>query len=629
MPGISGIISSSAPLNAPNQILRILEEVHALKGVNLVQRAFQSAHCVITNTLTGILTTTLNQPISDPARNTFLFLEGEIYNAEALLGYLSKPRDLSPCGILLALFLEHGADFVSLLDGDFNIVIYQKAEKRLIILNDRLSCKPLYYMEQGHSLLFGSEKKAILAIAEGSPAIDPIGLLQVFAHHFHVGDRTFVENVKRLPPASRLEYHEGRLSLTRYYLMRFRAPKSMLSTRSLIEAWSDHLKWATIRRLGGKERLIISLSGGLDSRAVACAIPREFRPISARTWGFKNSLEVMCATEIAKRLNIDHLHEEPMAVPLSEILPKVVWRTECGVIFSDCRSIANHPVMKEHADFVTGGWVGDLSSGAHIRPYLFLPGSHHQFLDRTYRWYLLTSKAWLHELFNEAFLCRYLPDLRDVFFTSFDPLEGETNLQLYDIWHIYQRMRMTFDTAPVDSHLFEQVEPFRDRDYMDFTLTLPTRLRFGQSLYKAMIYEIGPEIRDVPDANTNLKVGRTVAENSFETCITLGLKAGEKLLERSGLYRPKRHMTNTSEPIAMITRRDLELRRIIEEFVHSSYFDSSIFNGPGILSMLEKHYQGVTDYAYPLCHVATFAVGLPYFIYERPHHCPPEAEPMS
>jgi asparagine synthase (glutamine-hydrolysing) len=627
MPGISGFVHSSALLDNPDEILGMFEQVHSLKGVNFVQRTFRSNQCVITNTLTGLLKTTLDQPASDPAGNTFLFLEGEVYNTEELLNHLNGPQDLSPCHVLLALFLEHGPDFVSLVNGDFNIVIYQKAEKRLIILNDYLSSKPMYYLEQADSLLFGSEKKSILAVASGSPAIDPIGLLQVFAHRHNLGGRTFIKGLKRLSPGSRLDYHRGRLDLTRYHLLTSRMPEVSSKVDSLLDEWCDRLRQVTIRRLKGRERVVMFLSGGLDSRAIACAIPRDFRPIWARTWGETDSLEAIYATKIAERLNFDHYCEDPMAVPLSSILHKIVWRTECETHFTNCISMANHPMIKEHGDFVLGGHLGDVSAGGHIYPYMFLPRSRQQFIARAYRWNVTYSFASLSELFNEEFLHKNFPGLKDAFFASFDPLEGETNIHVYEVWDLYERQaRMTFSSGATDSHLFEQIRPFYDRDYMDFVTSLPTRLRFGQTLYQAMIYRLGPEIRDIPNANTNLNLHSTIWGNILSKGLTLGLKARTKLLRK---IRPSYQSKTVREDTTLATRQDPEFRRIIENSVRLSYLDSSIFNGPGIMRMLDRQYQGVADHTNPLCILATFAVGLPYFVYSRPCHCPREAEPMS
>jgi hypothetical protein len=88
-------------------------------------------------------------------------------------------------------------------------------------------------------------------------------------------------------------------------------------------------------------------------------------------------------------------------------------------------------------------------------------------------------------------------------------------------------------------------------------------------------------------------------------------------------------MADTAESVTVVTRQDPKLRGVVEDFVQSDYFDSSIFNKVGILDVLDRHYQGTADYAYPLCYLATFAVGLPYFVYNRPKSCPSEAEPLS
>ncbi|MCP4372435.1 MAG: hypothetical protein GY797_30670 [Deltaproteobacteria bacterium] len=630
MPGISGFVNSNAQLENFNEIIETFKNVHALKGVNFVEKMYQSDHCIITNSLTDFLKRNLDQPASDPTENIFLFLEGEIFNSKELLGYLNEDQDLSPCKILLALFMQRGPEFVSLINGEFNIVIFQKAEKQLIILNDHLSSKPMYYMEQRSSFLFGSEKKSILAVAQNSPSIDPVGLLQIFTHQHNVGGRTFIEGLKRLPPASWLDYHQGKLSLRCYSLMTFKVPESISSTGSLIEEWGDRLKQATCRRLEGKDRILISLSAGLDSRAVVSAIPREFRPMAARTWGAQNSLEVIYATEIAKQLGFNHFREDPMRVPLSEILPKVVWRTEGAVAFTHCLTMANHAIIKEHGDFMVGGWLGDVSSGGHISPFMLVPRSWRQFVDMIYQRYPLYARSSLVELFNKEFLDNHFPDLKDAFIASFNGLAGETNIQQYEIWDLCQRQaNMTLSTAAVDSYLFGHIRPFADRNYLDFIMTLPSRLRFGQVLYQAMIHQLGPEIQHIPNANNNQKLKATVLGNLLNKGIDLGVKVSAKTFNKiKPSFRSEAEKISPDD-ITLNTRQDPGLRRIIEEFVHSPFFDSSIFNKTGILNTLDKHYQGVTDYADLLCTLATFAVGLPYFVYHKPTHCPPEAEPLS
>lgn len=630
MPGLAGIVSGEGHLDRQDGVIGAFKAVHALAGVNLHYREFQSEQSAIVNILTGLIKGTLDQPASSMDRNTFLFLEGQITNREELLEHLDAPRNLSVCDILLTLYMESGNRFVSLLRGEFNIVIYQKVEKRLTILNDHLSSKPIYYMQQGDCLLFGSEIKSILAISGESPKIDPVGLLQMFAHRHHVGGRTYIKGLKCLPPASCLEFYEGHLSCTRWNLKRFHVPNSSPKQELLVEAWADHLKRATVRYLKDKERVVMSQSAGLDSRAVACAIPRDFRPLVARTRGYEDALEVIYGAEIARRLGFEHYREAPETVPLSNILPKVVWRTESMIPFINGMTMASHATIKQYGDFMSGGWLGDASSGAHLRSFMFLPGTRTHFLEMVYRWYLLYPETALRDVFAEEFLYKNFPLMKEAFLASFDPLEGETHTQVFEVWNLYERQtRMTLSAGPVDSHCFEYVRPFLDEDYMNFVLTLPARLRYGQVLYQAMIYHLGPEIRDIPNSNTNLTLKDTTRGNWMNMGIAFGRKSQSRLLKKvMPAYRSKFERADVGD-LASLVRQDQALRQTLESFVHASYFDSSIFNKSGILRLVERHYQGAANHASLLCVLATFAVGLSYFVYNRTLHCPPEAEPAK
>lgn len=629
MPNISGIITNGKTLENPNEITSKYRSVHSLGGLSFTHRVFKAQTCVICNTLTGILRTTIDQPVSDSKNNTFLFLEGEIYNTDELLAYLNTPRELSQCNILLALFMKQGPEFVSLLNGEFNIVIYQKAENQLIILNDHLASKPIYYMEQGGALLFGSEKKSILAINDNFPVLDPLGILQVFAFNQNLNGRTFIKGIKRLPSASRLTYKDGRVTLRRSYPLKFRTPESLPKIGSLVEEWCDHLKQAMMRRLKNKSRILINLSGGLDSRALALAIDKNCRPIFARTKGSIKSREVLYATKIARRLGFDHYIETPGMAPLSFLLAKIVWRTECAVNFVNCLSLTNHARIKKNADFIIGGAYGNTSTGSAISADMFLSLSRDRFINRTYRKILQHSLLFLSEVFNNEFLQKFLPVLRDSYFNSFERLDDKTNIMLYENWSIFEKQpQRTLSSAPVDSHLFEHIRPFIDKDHMKFAMSLPTWLRYGPVLYHAMIYRLGPQLSDIPYANTNLRLRKTVFGNAINKSMTLGLKGYARIFGSSSLPFKYKYVPADQVGFANYIRRDPEFQRIIEEFISSASFDSSIFNRQGIMKMLDKHYQGFSNYTFPLCLLATFAVGIPYFITHRPISCPQEAEPV-
>jgi hypothetical protein len=628
MPGISGFVSGVGPLADAEEVMQRIETVHALPNIEWVTRSIQSDQAVIANMLTGLWTNTLDQPATDPAQTSLLFLEGQLFNWDEIRRAVNEPWAQTPCQQLLALYLERGPQFISLLNGEFNLVIYQPAANRLLLFSDPLASKPFYYLAQPQGMLFGSEKKAILALADPLPELDPVGLIQLVVYRHHVGGRTLHKNVACLPPATYLEYCGKEVRLTRYAYLRFHPRTPSKNHEPLVEEWADLLRNSTRRRLEHTGRLLLSLSGGLDSRAIACALSQTRDPQIARTVGDSSAEEVQSASAIAHALGFNHLLEAPGAVPLSVTLPQIVWRADGAIPFTHGATVANHAQLKKHADFMAGGWMGDASSGAHLSSFMLLPYTRDQFVNRVHHWYMQYQKGALHLLFRPEFIDQHMQELSSVFADSFQPMAGEENWQAFELWDMRERQtRMTFCAAPVDSHLFELFRPFLDLDYLNFTLSLPPYMRYGQVMYQAMIYHLGPEIRHVPNANTGYLLKGTLRENLFNH-----LKARKNIIEGRLLkkFAPQRvkhttraHMSGLDVEI----RQDGELRRKLDSFMQSDFFDPAIFNRPQISAMLDQHYQGVKDYAYPISMLATLAVGLPYFVYKRPYQCPPEAVP--
>lgn len=627
MPGLAGVIRRDMPLHDPRRLLDMFRNVGLVDGVSYQYKSFCSDRAAILNTLTGLLKTA-DQPSIDPNGNIFLFLEGEVFNLDEIrLIAGCRPR-ATQCESLLALYLRRGDRFIESVNGECNIAIYDRAAGRLDLFCDHIASMPMYYMEQAGCLLFGSEKKFILSALEQPPGLEPLGLLQIVAHRHNLDELTFLKGVKRMMPGTQLTYHQGRLRLQFRELLAPQIRQLRSGVDDLRQEWAEQLGTAARLRVRGRERIFISLSGGLDSRAVACALPRELRPIWSRTRGSAASSEVTIAGEIAELLNFKHIQEDPLEIPHSSIIAKIAWRTECETPYVNALSIANHAALKNRCHFFTGGWLGDASSGAHIPAGALLGTSYRKFIERAYQRHLAATAESLSKLFNEEFLQRMLPELEEAFHASFPDRYGFTNVQNYEMWDIYQRQRrQTTSSMPVDSYLFEKIRPFYDKDYLNFVMSLPTSLRFGQTLYQSMIRRIGPEIRDVPSANNGLRLRGSILGNLGNKAATLAYRACTRRIRK---IRPRyrNHIERCApENFGAAIRGDAALRVLIERFMSSGDFDSSMFNRNGIRRMLADHYQGVSDNSYLLGHVATFSAGLPYFL-NKTLRCPEAAQPL-
>jgi hypothetical protein len=626
MSGINGYVSSAEAIPNAAELIEGMEAVNWWPNAPQMIKRVQFRRALITNTLTGLWKNLLEQPASDPDGRIHLLLEGQLFNWEEIERAVDEAWARTSCQKLVALFLRDDVDFVERLDGEFNLVIYQPATHRLLIFNDALGSKPFYYLPQPDGLLFGSEKKAMLTLADPQPELDPVGLLQLVAYRHHVGGRTLHKGVYCLPPATYLEFSDDGLRLTRYAYLRFRTRSIPRDLTPLMEEWGELLCKATSRRLENVGSLLLSLSDGLDSRAVACALYRTRSPQLARTLGETTSAEVQSAFAIAKRLGFNHRLEAPGSVPLSTMLPDIVWRTDGAVPFIHGMTLGNHAQLKQQADFMAGGWFGGATSGAHLGTFMLLPYARTQFINRLHTWYRQYHQPAMRALFQPDFVSRHAEELNEVFHASFAPVTAEENWQAFELWDMYERQtRMTFAVAPVDSHLFELVRPFLDTDYLNFGLSLPPYLRYGQIFYQAMIYHLGPEIRHIPNANTGLHLKGTIGGNVLNRVRTRTRRAAARLREK---FAPAPHASSltTRGGLGDEIRQDPALRERIESFMASDFFDPAIFNEGRIQHALNEHDAGMRDHGYAISWLATFAEGLPRLVYQRPQQ--PHAQPQ-
>ncbi len=119
------------------------------------------------------------QPMKSTDGQLSIVFNGEIYNYKALRKQLERQghrfRTQSDTEVLLHLYAEKGADMVRELRGMFAFAIWDERRKRLFLARDPYGIKPLYYADDGWTLRFASQVKALLAGGKVSRAPEPAG----------------------------------------------------------------------------------------------------------------------------------------------------------------------------------------------------------------------------------------------------------------------------------------------------------------------------------------------------------------------------------------------------------------------------------------------------------------------
>mgnify|MGYP006190803639 FL=1 len=110
------------------------------------------------------------QPLINDNRNHILAVNGEIYNHKQLEKGLAAPypfKTKSDCEVILPLYLEHGSDFIDMLQGMFAFILYDGEQNRYLIARDHIGIIPLYYGYDEHGQLFvASELKALVPVCK-------------------------------------------------------------------------------------------------------------------------------------------------------------------------------------------------------------------------------------------------------------------------------------------------------------------------------------------------------------------------------------------------------------------------------------------------------------------------------
>jgi asparagine synthase (glutamine-hydrolysing) len=213
-----------------------------------------------------------HQPMSSTDDDCHLVYNGEIYNYHSLADqYNLKPllKSRTDTEVLLHLLLRFGPESIPLLQGDFAFAVLMRESNKLYLVRDRLGVKPLYYSLADGDLYFGSELKVFDAM--GCAILENhADLSSYFAFKYFPGEVTPFFGVKRLPPATYLEYdiQTGSAVIHTYWKPDY-SSINPVPYGEAVQSLRAHLQAAVEDRLIADVPIGTFLSGGLDSSAIA------------------------------------------------------------------------------------------------------------------------------------------------------------------------------------------------------------------------------------------------------------------------------------------------------------------------------------------------------------------------
>jgi len=263
------------------------------------------------------------QPMQSADARYVVVFNGEIYNFQELRGELEAHADRfrgnSDTEVLLAAVSRWGLEAaLERFNGMFAFALWDRERRVLHLVRDRLGEKPLYYGWMGHTLLFGSELKALRAHPSFQPEIDR-NALALYTRHTHVPTpHSIYRGVHKLPPGTVLTVDEQSPGSGP-------SPVAYWSAREVVERGVAHafpgapgeatmqlerlLSDAVRLRMIADVPVGAFLSGGIDSTTVVALMQaHSAQPVKTFSIGFEDPEynEAAHAAAVAHHLGTDH-----------------------------------------------------------------------------------------------------------------------------------------------------------------------------------------------------------------------------------------------------------------------------------------------------------------------------------
>jgi asparagine synthase (glutamine-hydrolysing) len=303
------------------------------------------------------------QPIYNEDRTVTVVFNGEIYNFPELRKDLeSRGHQFythSDTEVIVHLYEEMGADCVTQLRGMFAIALYDAKRNSVLLARDRLGKKPLYYAVREGRLYFGSEIKAMLAVAPELASVDPEGVLQFFYFGYIPDPQSAFREIRKLPPGHLAEYKNGQIQVREYWDVPAYGVNDPGSDEACLDEMERRLAEAVRIRLISDVPLGALLSGGVDSSIVVALMARESSgPVKTFSIGFRKAdfNETEYASLVAKRFGTDH-HQLIVDPDIADTLNHLTGMMEEP--FGDSSMIPTYCVSQLARQHVTVALSGD------------------------------------------------------------------------------------------------------------------------------------------------------------------------------------------------------------------------------------------------------------------------------
>ena len=304
MPGIVGLLTKKPREWAEPQLARMIESMRH-ESFYVTGTWIDESSGVYVGWVARENSFSDGMPVRNERGDVVLVFSGEDYpEPETALrlkerGHEFKEGDAS----YLVHVYEDDVDFFKNLNGRFQGVIADRARGIVTLFNDRFGLQRIYIHEARNAFYFSAEAKAILAVRPELRSADPQSLGEYIACGCVLENRTLFRGIRALPPGSAWTFRGGALeNKSAYFEPREWEEQEPLDAESYYRRLRDAFTTRLPRYFNGREKVGVSLTGGLDTRIIMAWRKAPAGSLPCYTFGsmYRENQDVYLARRVAE-----------------------------------------------------------------------------------------------------------------------------------------------------------------------------------------------------------------------------------------------------------------------------------------------------------------------------------------
>ncbi|HEY1338207.1 MAG TPA: asparagine synthase-related protein [Bryobacteraceae bacterium] len=413
-------------------------------------------------------------------------------------------------GELASSLLSRGPESLLEFSGEFFLIVHDAAQRRIYAATDRFGTRSAYWRAAAGSVAICSQLGALhrAGVAGSDLNLQHVASLLRF-NKCRLGDGTLFEGVHVIMPGVVLEYDltsPGSAPVEcRYYDHAFRDEE-----RSE-EEWTEEIcglfRRAAVRVSQRSDTLALSLSGGLDSRALLASFdPEQRRSIVAFSCGIPDSADVRLAGEVARCAGVRYSNVDLGPDEFRGGADLSVARNEEFDIFVQGGQIELQRQAAEVAGALMTGWDLDVPlRGTYLNERvlgLCSPAAVRDAVDENWS---LFSRQELQSAAQDGFV-RAVSDAPEAALDeSLKRVSDADPVRMYlRFLFTYEKFRLLMLRNRMARFELETLTPFYDAELQATLARIPERLKVGNRLFARVINRLSPELAKIPYQRTML-----------------------------------------------------------------------------------------------------------------------------